>query len=80
MALAGTRNAKALAWNSGSLEGEAQSNRSRAEAGVQGNRQGGWVERSRKNHTQGQKLQGIRQGRAEGSHWGPRQDSNIDGV
>lgn len=43
MALAGTRNAKALAWNSGSLEREAQSSRDRVgggEAGTQ--RQGTW--------------------------------------
>lgn len=34
MALAGTRNAKALAWNSGSLEREAQSSRSGARWGA----------------------------------------------
>lgn len=53
MAFAGTRNAKALAWNSGSLEAEAQSHRDRMGGGEAGIRDGAGDrhrERHRENH------------------------------
>lgn len=71
MDLAGTRNAKALAWNSGSLEREAQSRGHRvgggeAETQRQGDGAAGGTERGQGRHTQGQSNQG--RGRTEASH------------
>ena len=42
MALAGIRNAKALAWNSGSLEGEAQNSKGGGGWGQGHKDRGGW--------------------------------------
>lgn len=60
MAFAGTRNAKALAWNSGSLEAEAQSHRDRMGGGEAGTRDGGRgpTQKARENH-RGQRHRGT---------------------
>ena len=63
MAFAGTRNAKALAWNSGSLKAEAQSHRDRMgveEAGTRQGRQGmGDQQRVAPGESQGQRHRGT---------------------
>ena len=74
MAFAGTRNAKALAWNSGSLEAEAQSHRDRMGGGEAGARDRG--DRGRETGTErgtgritGTETQRNRgRGRTEGNH------------